>query len=490
MTRRNASHPARALGWGMLLALLAAGCKPPAVTFPAEPLAATAAGADYDIDGDGTADFFFLANAAGRYDRIAYDRDGDGKPDQIVHLDAIRPQRARHLVIVLDGIPFDVLKAFYQAGHLRLCHPPAELVPPYPVMTDLALEDVFGHTPCDGFEAKFFRRSANRLVGGTSEYLAGKNEPFKKIIQYRAPTMTDGLAYLKPRPYFRKEIHEVKRLWDRRETMETIAYVVSSAAMGSRLGEAGQTETLRWCERLMYQAVYETAGLVKVTLLADHGQTNVPCQPAGLRKYLKAKKWRLVQRLRNDRDVALVDFGLVTCAAMSTRSPAELARDLIASPKVTLASYADGDAVVVLSRDGEATIRSADGKTFEYTPRTGDPLKLADLAKGPADGRAILKATVAAGHEYPDALYRLWRAHFALAENPPDVIVSLDDRYYHGSAGFAGAVKMASTHGGLNRANSTTFIMSSAGKIEGPLRSEDVPDAMRQLFARPFPLGR
>ena len=52
------------------------------------------------------------------------------------------------------------------------------------------------------------------------------------------------------------------------------------------------------------------------------------------------------------------------------------------------------------------------------------------------------------------------------------------------------SVTMASTHGGLNWANSATYIMSTAAAIEGPLRSEDIPGMLGRIFDRPFPYGR
>ena len=465
------------------------GCGP-TVGFPDRPLAVTGERSDYDIDGDGQADFFCLADATGRIDRIAYDDNADGQPDRIVHLDAIPPARARHLVLVLDGIPYDVLREFYQAGHLRMLHPPAVVIPPYPVMTDLALEDAFDYMPCKGYEARYYDRRRNAMVGGSADYIAGKNEPFARIIQYRAAPLDDGLMYLRPRTQFARELRGAKQVWDRRESHEVIAYFVASAGMGSRLGKPGQLEVLDRIERLILRTLYETGGLVKVTLFSDHGQTNVPCQPVKLDQLLRGMGYRVVNSVRRDGDVSLVKFGLVTCAALNTRDPAKLAADLMTSPAVTLASYVEGDAVIVRSHYGVAAIRSTDGKTFTYVPREGDPLKLGALADGPVDGRKLLKLTSDGTHEYPDALYRLWRAHFALAENVPDVIVSLDDRYYNGSGFFSGMVKMASTHGGLNWANSAAFIMSSAGPIDGPLRSEDIPGEMVRLFARPFPLGR
>lgn len=458
--------------------------------FPAKPLAVSGERTDYDTDGDGLAEFFCLADKDGRIDRIAYDDNGDGKPDRLVHLDAIDPRLCRHLVIVLDGIPFEVVKEFYDSGHLRVFHPPAVLIPPYPVMTDLALEDAFGYMPCTGFEARYYDRRAGSLVGGTGDYLAGKNEPFVKIIDYRAPTLDDGLAYLRPKAYFAKELAAARRIWDKREKQEVIAYFVSTACLGSRLGKEGQLHALRAAERLTHELLYQSGGLVKFTLFADHGQTNVPCKPAKLEQYLQGKGYRLVNRLRRDEDVAMVKFGLVTAVAMNTRKPAKLAEDLLGCEAVALASYAQGDEVVVCGRDGKAAIRSTDGKMFEYKPIKGDPLKLAALAAGKVNGRSLLKLTADGKHEYPDALYRLWRAHFALAENVPDVIVSLDDRFYNGSGFFAGMVSMVSTHGGLNWRNSATFIMSTAGKIDGPLRSEDIPGEMKRLFGREFPARR
>lgn len=472
----------------VLAATLASGCRPPSITFPSDPIARSPDRIDYDTDGDGRADFFYLLDAGGRASRIAYDRDADGQPDHVVALDAIDPALARHLVIVLDGIPLDVASEFYRSGRLRLCHPPRTVIAPYPTMTDLSLGDEFRDIPAEGYEAKYYSITREKIAGGVGQYLAGTNEPVKRLFDWRQPALYDGLAYLKPEPFFRKELHSAKRLWDDRRGMEAIYYFVTTATVGSRRGRAGQLACLQECERLINQIVWESAGLVKVTIFADHGQTNVPCVSAGLEEYLRQKGWKTVERIEDDRDVALVEFGLVTCAAMNTRRPSALASDLAANDRVELASYVEEDRVIVLTGADKASIRSADGRTFEYRRISGDPLKLG--RDGEFDGRKQFSADVAGRAEYPDALYRLWRAHFALVGNPADVLVSLDDRYYAGKDSFGGLVDMASTHGGLNWANSATFIMSSAGAMQGPLRSEDVSRAISRLFDRPFPLGR
>ena len=190
-----------------------------------------------------------------------------------------------------------------------------------------------------------------------------------------------------------------------------------------------------------------------------------------------------------------VRFGLETYASFATRKPAALAADLIACEGVELASYVDGKAVVVLGRDnGGAIINHKNGR-YKYEARIGDPLKLdAVLAGLKADGDGyygrddLLAATVT--HTYPAPLQRLWRAHFALVENPPDVIISLEDRFYSGSTSFAGAVHVASTHGSLNYSNSVTFIMSTAGAMPEFMRSADVPGHIKTLTGEPFPMRK
>jgi hypothetical protein len=78
----------------------------------------------------------------------------------------------------------------------------------------------------------------------------------------------------------------------------------------------------------------------------------------------------------------------------------------------------------------------------------------------------------------------------ALVRNPADVIISLADNYYSGSPGFAKFVDIASTHGGLNRSNSTTFIMSTIGPMPPYIESHDIPRNLSKLTGTPFPMKK
>jgi hypothetical protein len=493
------------------------------VTFPLvenAPIAA-AAGAyrAYDANGDGLADFFTFADESGRIVSIGYDTGGDERPDTVVDLDAIPFSRCRHLVLILDGFGYDVLDKYYRDGGLRLFHKPSRVIAPYPTITDLAIQDVIGGMPCPAFEAEYFDRGANKKVGGAMAYLEGRNEPYNRVLQYRAGTILDAVGYVVPWAVFNKEINDAKRAWDERASKEFIAYFVSSAGVSTTAGAAGQVRCLERVEQLVNQILHESHGLVKVTLLADHGHSYTPGTMLDIAAYLKGKGWNLAKSLRTARDVVFVRFGLLTFASFCTRSPAELAADLAALDGVDVVSYAEGDKVIVLAPAGQRAEITRAGDRYGYKAISGDPLRIGEILKGldaadgtsdggggtqaaaggthdaadstsaadgtsdsagsTYDGAELFRATYM--HEYPAPLQRLWRAHFAEVDNPPDVMASLANNYFAGEHSFAGSVSVASTHGGLNQTNSTTFIMSSAGPLPDVMQSRDVSPAIERL---------
>ncbi len=481
----------------VVAAALLSGCRKP-VYFPAESLPAAGerepAGIEaYDVDEDGKADFFMIPDSTGRITRISYDTDADADADAVVNLDRISTEHCRHLVIILDGFGYDLVREYYEKGGLRLFHPPSRVISPYPSMTDVAIEDALGDVPCPGFEAKYFDRRANKLRGGSAAYMAGKNEPYNRLLDYRANLIWDAIGYVYAWEVFGKEINDVKEAFDGTWEKDFLAYLVSSAGVGTRQGAAGQRNCLRKVEQLVKQVVWETRGLTKVTLLSDHGHSYTRAERVDLEKFLKDKGWRPKNRLKDPKDIVAVKFGLVTFASFATQRPQALAEDLATCPAVELASFARGDDVVVRGGDGGRAVISRKGDRYGYEPSSGDPLKLNDIlvgldgSDGYYDADDLLAAT--AEHYYPAPLQRLWRAHFALVENPPDVIASLGDKYYFGSKSMAGAVTIESTHGGLNYTNSAAFIMSTIAPLPKNMRSCDIDENISKLTGRDFPPG-
>jgi hypothetical protein len=144
--------------------------------------------------------------------------------------------------------------------------------------------------------------------------------------------------------------------------------------------------------------------------------------------------------------------------------------------------YKQGDRVIVCSGRGSAAVEHRAGR-FRYQPLDADVLDYGDVihqlqnqGKADADGfvadRDWLDATLE--HEWPDAPPRLWKAFDGLTLNTPDLMVTLDDGYCTGLGFLELFISMASTHGGLNQLNSATFLMSTTGRANRPLRSDEI----------------
>ena len=487
-------------GLFLLLAFaIITGCGEP-LRFPSAPLAEKKTHLGlvqaYDTNGDKRADCFLTRDADGREFRIGYDTMGDGAADSFVNLDDIPFDDCRHVVIVLDGVPYDLVEAFRAKGRLRLFYPPARVISPYPAMSDLALAEVFVSPKPLGFESLYYDHRANRLTGGNGDYLSLKNEAWVRLVDYRAGTILDPIAYIYPNYVFARELDDFTNLLARRDRRHVIGYFVSTAGLATRDGARGIEKALDAVDRLSHQLVAESRGLVKITVLADHGHTLKRCERIDFRKFLSDKGWRVTDRLSGSRDVVPVEFGLITYASFAAHDRPALAADLIQHKGVRLTFYQEGSAIVVRTRDGKARIERRDDR-YRYRASTGDPLQLAPIlerlkaeGKVDADGfvadRDLFIAT--AEHCYPDPLDRLWRAFTAMAENVPDVIADLADGYYAGAAARAAWFdSAASTHGDLERKSSTTFIMSTAGPLSGPLRSRDIPEALERLTGEPWP---
>lgn len=465
--------------------LVLAGCAGPGPSyFPVAPIEShvTQEGLTerlYDTDRDGIADVGELFDAGGRVARLSYDRDANGRRGSEINWppDADAPG-VRHLLIIVDSVPYAMVKQLFDQGRFRLFHPPGRTVSPFPVMTDPALADYFGDLPLPGVEAQYY--DGTRLQSGLDNYVTAKNMKWLRHVDYALAGPFHGPAYLWPGIWFDDELRHIQDGFLKSEKREYVGYVVGGSAMGSKLGRDGHQTLLIRLDRYCQSLIHRHRGKLNITLMSDHGHYLGPETRVPLAWHLKRVGYNVGDRIEYATDIVVPEWGAVSCAVVHTHVPERVARDAVGFEGVELAAYRDqSGAVVVVGREGDGRIEHKDGK-FRYSSRRGDPLNLLPildrLRQGPTDDgfiedAVLLRAT--ADHEFPDVIRRLWRAFDGLFENTPQVFLSLADGYYSGSAQIDEYLTMRGVHGNLRSAGSCGFVMHTDRAAAGLARIGD-----------------
>ncbi len=512
-TASSGARPAAALLAVMLLGL-AGGCAGPGPhAFPDQPLRVVehADGRKelwFDADRDQQPDAIEVLGPAGVLIELRYDTDRDGVFETIVDRSpaADRSDR-RHLLVVLDSVPYEVVAALWDEGHLRMFPRPTRTIAPFPVMTDVSLSRFFGVGPCPGMEATYY--NGKRRVRGLANYLAEGNSPWLRRVDFHLPAGDHAFAYLAPPGWFGYELRAIQDGFVRSGRRFWIGYCVGTSAWGMSDGREAHRDAMLEVERFCRWLLYRTGGQIEITLMSDHGHDLRPGNHRlNLKGWLREHGFRVVREwLERDDDVLVPEFGVVSCAGIYTHRPARVARTSVLAPGVELATWRDDAGVHVVRRPRNlpidqpgrgdihneppeiehAVITRRDGQ-LRYQPLSGDPLDLAPVVEAlrqrgqlDADGFASDEAWFerTRDRDWPDAVYRLWRAFDGLMQYPPDVICSLDDRWYHGNPKLASRIRVESTHGNLRTRSSCGFAMTTAGELPEVLRIEDLPDALR-----------
>lgn len=430
------------------------------------------------------ADYLQYLNKNGKVAVLGFDEDGDGRVDyKVDFLSAAESPDYPHYVILLDGIPFSLIDEMYKDGHFRLFYPPQKLISVFPPMTDLAYAELFGCTPLSGFEALYYDREKKKLSNADLVYLSGKNAPWQRYLDYRAPMILDPIGYINPDLLFNHEMNSIEKVLSSKKSGTVLVYSVGTATIATRKGKSGLVAALERIERLCEKLTYMHRGRLSITILSDHGHNLTESKFFDLQAALKKYGFRPSSSLKQPEDVVLAEYGLITAAFIYSDQPDRLASSLIKENPVELATYLDRseDRIVVLGKSGRSYIYKAEGGWI-YNIEADDPLELGDILErlrkegkisedGVINDSALFTATI--DHKYPDPLYRLWRCFHGQAIHQPDVVLSIKDGWFCGKESFAKSIDLKSTHGGLNWKNSVTFIMTTIKPIPQPLRIRD-----------------
>jgi hypothetical protein len=395
----------------------------------------------------------------------------------------------RTLVLMLDGVPYEVMDSLWRAGHFRGFRAPSRLVSPFPSLTNVAFPRMWGESPPPGYEDRYFDREQNRLRGGLLEHMLqpGEHSSFHRHVEVEADGVTAALAYLLPGPIARKELADFRHELERRAVRDStvVAYLMSTDALAHQAGREELVEFLLEMEALL-EATRERYGPdLRILVFSDHGNDFVPTRRVPLEDALRQAGFRAARRIEADHDVVLPRFGLVGSAFLYTAPAAEarLAAALQEVPGVDLILFEDeAGRIHVWSRRGRAEVEAREGR-YRYAPVTGDPLGFGPVlerlrASGELDSAGFAPDSAwlreSLGTPYVDALRRIELALRGAVRHPASVLVSFEPGYHYGDPAADALVQMKGTHGSLGTRSSLAFFMST--HIEAPpvLRSDDV----------------
>ncbi len=445
------------------------------------------------------------------------DADGSGQYRPLADLDAPDPARVRHVVILLDGVPAELIEELYAQGHFRLFHRPARLISTFPSLTEVSFPAILGVPGTSALEACFYDPHANRLHGGWSVYLKGDNEYWAHGLDYRQPLWVDGLSYLWSVHMTRREwggmFAKLPKVLQALPPGQTVTvYAISPDAVGHDGDREGARAVLVELDRWIERQLYRSEGHGAVTRLTDHGNNFVPdCRRADLEASLIGAGLVPVHEggFEKPGEVVLPRYGLISAARAWCQSEADRAGVVeawAAAPGVEHVIWRQGDVVYVRGQLGQAQIRHAalprpDGSVeelFSYTPTDGDPLELSAILAGlpgvdpPAEGpdpaggarfyRAADLLAASAEHRWPDALWRIWHGMDDHMAAVPDVVASLEPGWYYGAPGMDRFTTLHGTHGGLAYGDSVGFFMSTVEQPPPVMRTVDVLDQVNRRY--------
>ncbi|MEO5510374.1 MAG: hypothetical protein ABIS27_07060 [Longimicrobiales bacterium] len=400
------------------------------------------------------------------------------------------PMAMHHLIMMTDGVPWEVMDSLHRAGHFQAFNAPSQLVSPFPSLTGVAFRDIWQEDLAPGYEDKYYDTKQNRMTGGLLDHMFKPAEHlgFHRKVEVEANAFTTGLAYVTPVPMSQLELRAVRSRIAARARFDTtvVAYIVTTDAIAHRASRQELVNYLLQIDAMLAGLRRENPTL-RITLFSDHGNDFVTTRRVQLEDGVRQAGFRQVNKITGPNDVVLPKFGLVGSAFLygSPHAEPRLAQALRAVDGVELVMFEDAlERIHVWSRDGEAIVESDSLRTwYRYTAVSGDPLALlpaltAMKAKGQADagGAASDSAWLTASLRTPyiDALRRITIGMRSSVANPASVVVSFAPGYHFGDVAASRLVKVTGTHGSLRTTSSLAYFMSTSARPPALLRSDRV----------------
>jgi hypothetical protein len=413
--------------------------------------------------------------------------------------------RPRRLLLCLDGVPFEVLKAAKGQGLFNIFSDPSRLLSPFPTMTNVALSRMLGATAPLGYESLYFDKCAQELRGGMRKYIGWRTpdktpSSYMDELDYQEPLPFEFLVYFAPETIWRADMKRFNERFRRApQQRDFFAFLKGTDGLMHIRGPRRLTVALQSLDKILKSIHAYCGNETEIVLFSDHGMNLEENKRVNLQTHLRKNGFNVTDRLRGRmrRSVAVPAFGLCSYAALYSvdkEAAAEASGALVDLEGVDFSIHRDhGEAVMVKGARGAARIHrrvvDESDASYRYEQITGDPLELAPVINklredclldqtGYAPDTAWYEQT--ASHIYPDALANLYKSLYEpRVGHTADVLVSLRDGYYYGDSIFSRLARLAATHGNALRASSTAFLMSTHRTLPTYVRADDAQPLLK-----------
>lgn len=282
---------------------------------------------------------------------VQLDDDFDGRAERLMTFlgperiaDSLHPngvsEAGRHLVLCLDGVPYEVIEDLWKQGFFHEFHAPSKLISTFPADSELALAAVLHAPPVRGYENRYFDRKENRLRGGISVTLR-QDVSYHRLLDYDFPGWLRGPAFVAPGRALRDDLMRFRRSFLRTPARVFIAHLSTTDSMLHVRSLQNVRPYLVMIDALVRELFVAGEGRLEITLFSDHGNTLAPSRRVPLESFLRAHGYRLADRLGREKAVVIPRYGLIGAVALYARREdvPELARRLVHLEGVDLAVY-------------------------------------------------------------------------------------------------------------------------------------------------------
>src|SRR2546421_923210 len=279
--------------------------------------------------------------------------------------------RERRLLLCLDGVPLEIIRAAQGRGLFAGFNEPAALLSPFPTMTNIALATMLKASVPLGYETVYFDRRRRELRGSIGKYI-GRRTPDKvpssymDELDYQEPLPFEFLVYVAPDAVWRADMRRFREHFRAAPpTRDYFGFLKGTDGLLHIRGPRRLQPALESLDTILRELQAWCGRETEIVLFSDHGMNIEEVRKVHLLTYLRAQGYEITSEFRGSgaRKLAVPAFGLIGFAALycsDETDPAEVAATIAPLAGVDFSLYREGATnVIVHGARGRARIRRA-----------------------------------------------------------------------------------------------------------------------------------